>query len=448
MIDKKYQIFVSSTYSDLVEAREKVIKTILGLINFPIGMEMFSADDDEQWTVIEETIKQSDYYIVIIGHRYGSEAKDGVSYTEKEYDYAKSLNIPVMAFIRERDVATTPHERDDDSNKIEKLNRFIDKAKGNKLCDFWSNPDELTTKVTVALFKAFQRHPRTGWVRADKAVTPQISAEIVNLSKENRELRLELEQLRAKLNAKQPVIEVIINDNKPIEENYIQEIGFTPLKYPQEIQMDDIPAHLKQFVGEKDVEEYNNSIPTKDEIDKYNREETLYKRAKRTGIDLSFIIVNTGSAKANQVIVELDFPDEVIVVEKQISEDSKPKMPKLPTNPITEAELKSQMGNSFMVMSKFAKENYALMHSLASPSPIISSYLRGLNTQNNPSMWSALKNNSLTIKITDLLHTRQREVKEDFLLVPLVKGEFDIKVSVICEEYEERRNYSIPIKFA
>ena len=446
MIDKKYQIFVSSTYSDLVGAREKVIKTILGLINFPIGMEMFSADDDEQWTVIEETIKQSDYYIVIIGHRYGSEAKDGVSYTEKEYDYAKSLNIPVMAFIRERDVATTPHERDDDSNKIEKLNRFIDKAKGNKLCDFWSNPDELTTKVTVALFKAFQRHPRTGWVRADKAVTPQISAEIANLSKDNRELRLELERIRAKLNAKQPVIEVIINDGKSLEENYIQEIGFTPLKYPREIQMDDIPVNLKQFVSQKDVEEYNSSIPTKDEIDKYNSEETLYRRAKRTGIDLSFVIANTGSAKANQVIVELDFPDEVIVVEKQGLEENKPNMPQLPTNPIDEAELKSQMGNSsYMVMSRLAKENYTWMNS--SPSPIISSYIRGLNTQNNQNMWSTLKNNSLTIKINDLLHTRQREVKEKYLLVPLVKGVYDIKVSVICEEYVERRNYSIPIKF-
>ncbi len=43
----KYQIFVSSTYSDLIKERDKIIETILSLYHFPIGMEMSSADNDE-----------------------------------------------------------------------------------------------------------------------------------------------------------------------------------------------------------------------------------------------------------------------------------------------------------------------------------------------------------------------------------------------------------------
>ncbi|MCL4557430.1 MAG: DUF4062 domain-containing protein [Deltaproteobacteria bacterium] len=167
MDEKKYQIFVSSTYTDLIGAREAVATTILRLYHVPIGMEMFSAGDDKQWKIISETISASDYYIVIIGHRYGSETPEGISFTEKEYDYAKEKNIPVLAFIRQRDVATKPEERDDTSDKNKKLDAFIAKVSDNQMCDYWKSSEELTTKVSVALHKVFKKIPRIGWVRAE-----------------------------------------------------------------------------------------------------------------------------------------------------------------------------------------------------------------------------------------------------------------------------------------
>ena len=54
-MEKKYQIFISSTYEDLKEERRKVQDTILSMYQFPIGMEMFSAADEEQWEIIQET---------------------------------------------------------------------------------------------------------------------------------------------------------------------------------------------------------------------------------------------------------------------------------------------------------------------------------------------------------------------------------------------------------
>ena len=99
MENKKYQIFISSTYTDLIDARAKAMETILNIYHFPVGMEMFSAGDDEQWEIIKDTINVSNYYILIIGHRYGSTTDDGMGYTEKEYDYAKAKGIPILAFI-------------------------------------------------------------------------------------------------------------------------------------------------------------------------------------------------------------------------------------------------------------------------------------------------------------------------------------------------------------
>ena len=83
----KYQVFISSTYTDLFEEREQVIKATLELEHIPVGMEMFSAADERQWKIITRQIDQSDYYAVIVAHRYDSVQK-GISFTEKEYDYA------------------------------------------------------------------------------------------------------------------------------------------------------------------------------------------------------------------------------------------------------------------------------------------------------------------------------------------------------------------------
>ena len=46
-MNKRYQIFISSTYEDLIEERRKVIQAVLKLYHFPIGTEMFHADNAE-----------------------------------------------------------------------------------------------------------------------------------------------------------------------------------------------------------------------------------------------------------------------------------------------------------------------------------------------------------------------------------------------------------------
>ena len=111
-MEKKYQVFISSTYKDLIEARSKVRDAILSMMHFPVGMEMFNAADEEQWEIIQETIDSSDYYVLILGQRYGSVIESGsdagISYTEKEFRYAREKKIPVLVFIIDDDVAIKP----------------------------------------------------------------------------------------------------------------------------------------------------------------------------------------------------------------------------------------------------------------------------------------------------------------------------------------------------
>lgn len=54
IMEKRYQVFVSSTYSDLIEERKEVTQAILECDCFPAGMELFPASNRKQWDVIKK----------------------------------------------------------------------------------------------------------------------------------------------------------------------------------------------------------------------------------------------------------------------------------------------------------------------------------------------------------------------------------------------------------
>ena len=80
-MDKRYQVFVSSTYKDLIDERQEVMQALLETDCIPVGMELFPASSDSQWEYIKHIIDECDYYILIIAGRYGSEDADGMSNT-------------------------------------------------------------------------------------------------------------------------------------------------------------------------------------------------------------------------------------------------------------------------------------------------------------------------------------------------------------------------------
>ena len=70
--NRKLQVFVSSTFTDLKEERQAAVEAILKTRNIPAGMELFAAGDQSQMEVIKEWIRESDVYLLILGGRYGS----------------------------------------------------------------------------------------------------------------------------------------------------------------------------------------------------------------------------------------------------------------------------------------------------------------------------------------------------------------------------------------
>lgn len=194
-MSKKFQIFVSSTFQDLEDERQQVIKAVLEMGHIPVGMEMFSAADEEQWKIIARQIDDIDYYVLILAHRYGSVTAEGLSYTEKEYDYALSKGVPVLAFIIDDSAAWPKNKFETDTKSTRKLTDFKIKAKA-RLVQFWKSKEELHGKVSIALMKTMTTTPRVGWVRSSSVSGPEVMNELSRLSSENAALRDQLKFIK------------------------------------------------------------------------------------------------------------------------------------------------------------------------------------------------------------------------------------------------------------
>lgn len=463
-MDKKYQIFISSTYKDLIPEREKVRDVILSMYQFPIGMEMFSAADEEQWEIIKETIDSSDYYILIIGKRYGSVIDDGpdqgISYTEKEYCYAKSIGLPILAYIK-KDEAITADNVDDDPEKLKKLQDFKKNVTKGREVKWFSSIDQLGTEVTLSLHKEMDRKKRPGWIRSDAVDIEKSLSEIVELSRQNRELQeenkklsLELEKMKNSSERK-PLLTITLGLTKPGEDEKHPEVfqrdqfitfeddGTIRLKLKRlvttakeseylPIMKSDVPAELHRYVSEQSIKEYNAALPTKEEIEKYLANYKTYLRLMENGVPVTFFVNNLGTAKATDVSVTIEFPDQVRVFDfEEIIETPEPSAPKKPENPIEKGYKKAEKERAFAL-------------NLGMPE------LRGFGTIPDLSAYiaSPIRANSVfeSIEIQDnIVEMEQKQgivhTKFDFFpggyIVPVTPGEYEAKVTLMCAEYED-----------
>lgn len=194
-MDKRYQVFVSSTYADLKEERQHVLQALMEMDCIPAGMELFPAADEEQWEFIKKVIDDCDYYLLVIGGRYGSITPDGISYTEMEFDYAVASGLKVVALIHGEPNDIPFGKSESDPALRDKLFHFRDKVMDGRLVKFWKNAEELPGLVALSLTKTIKMYPAVGWVRANQVANEELLSELNQLRKANAELTNEYGKL-------------------------------------------------------------------------------------------------------------------------------------------------------------------------------------------------------------------------------------------------------------
>jgi hypothetical protein len=149
MRKRKLQIFLSSTYEDLVDHRLAAMEAILAAGHIPAAMEQFSPGDETAWEKIKTWIEESDAFILILGGRYGSvEPSSGKSYVQLEYEYAVATKKPFFAMV----IDNSHHEQ-----RVKELGLIVDERESpqrykdfrtmvtQRLCSFWK--DKRTSKL-------------------------------------------------------------------------------------------------------------------------------------------------------------------------------------------------------------------------------------------------------------------------------------------------------------
>ena len=167
-MSKKLQIFISSTYTDLLDERQSAVGAVLKAGHIPAGMELFSAGDRSQLQTIRSWIEQSDVYMLILGGRYGSiEPDSGLSYTELEYNYAVELGMPSFAVVIS-DNGLDKKLKTGGAAFIEKengklLGKFKTKVLSN-ISSFFDEPKDIRLAVHESLAELSKNKDLVGWV--------------------------------------------------------------------------------------------------------------------------------------------------------------------------------------------------------------------------------------------------------------------------------------------
>jgi hypothetical protein len=194
---RKLQVFVSSTFQDLIEERQAAVSAILKAGHIPAGMELFTSADKSQMETIKKWIDESDVYMLVLGGRYGSlEPSSGVSYTELEYDYAVEQEKPLFSVVINEN-ALEAKVKEHGTEMMEKenpkqLKMFREKVLFN-ISSFFDDNKDIKLCVHESMSDFATNRDLKGWVSADEVNSTQpLLDEIGRLSKENDALKEKL----------------------------------------------------------------------------------------------------------------------------------------------------------------------------------------------------------------------------------------------------------------
>lgn len=198
-MDRRYQVFVSSTFEDLREERALIMRALLTMDCFPAGMELFPAADEDSMTLIKSVIDDSDYYLVLLAGRYGScPPGNERSFTHLEYEYAVSTGKPTIALVHS-DPGLLPASRTEHSDEGRKKRDEFRDVLGAKNCRPWKDHAELTAAVYTGVGHLKRTRPATGWVKGSAFGEEGLKDELIRVRRECDAVNEELANVKSRL---------------------------------------------------------------------------------------------------------------------------------------------------------------------------------------------------------------------------------------------------------
>lgn len=192
--EKKYQVFVSSTFLDLQDARQEVMMSLLSMGMIPTGMELYPTEQNNQWPMIQKVINECDYYVVLLGGRYGTLSPMGLSYTHREYIYASTKKKPIITFLHDHPDMLDGKMREGSREGEVRFRDFRKLLQDKTMFRYWNSPQDLGEMVKKSLPRFVSEHPTPGWVKAGQVTDLNQAREVQDLRTRIDELEREREE--------------------------------------------------------------------------------------------------------------------------------------------------------------------------------------------------------------------------------------------------------------
>ena len=161
-VEKRYQVFISTTYPDMQSARQALMLPLLDLGMAPMSMDLHSAETNNLMPVVQRMIDDCDYFVILLGGRYGTLSPLGLSYTHREYIFAATKRKPIVTFIHDQPFSLPAEAREDSREGQVRRDDFARLLENKTLAFRWRDERELSEQVAKVMPDVMRQHPAAG----------------------------------------------------------------------------------------------------------------------------------------------------------------------------------------------------------------------------------------------------------------------------------------------
>ena len=163
MLDKRYQVFITTSGSEMQPERIILAQTLVGMGFFSWGLEQRTPLST---AFARRQIDDCDYVILLLGSKYGEQSVSGVGYMHLEYIYAVTKQKPIIVFMHDDPDARELCLHDDKAELREKFKEFR-KLLQNEVDQVFTyrTMRDLEMAVRLNMTQMLERYPVSGWVR-------------------------------------------------------------------------------------------------------------------------------------------------------------------------------------------------------------------------------------------------------------------------------------------
>lgn len=150
-------------------ARESLMLPLLEQGLVPTGLESREAETSNNlMPVVQKLIDSSDYFILIVGARYGTLSPMGLSEVHREYIYAATKRKPIIAFIHDNPALLPAAQQPTTQDERVRREDFVRLLEEKVPCHRWTSESALKDVARKVIPNLIREHRAPGWVRADQ----------------------------------------------------------------------------------------------------------------------------------------------------------------------------------------------------------------------------------------------------------------------------------------